>query len=1101
MGEAGRGTYEAPRLGVRFRPSRERTGACPFCLLHSLPALPAMNRFHTLAAALAATLLASCGDTSNAAASASEAATASLPPGTGVPDAGNPSALGLHLLDPHQDGRASSVELVDVGIARLVELWAHDQHDQPVLVARDFAVGPTYVGDGVASFLVTQPVLGVDRLVIDADVTDRGARGGRARFLAAAESAAATVPSLRDAGVAGAGLLSEVPRNAALVLRFDDLLDVSDLARTAPRVLTGWPATTPHDARVVPDAMHGGFAGSSRTFATTRLLVDLAVRSGEQTRSHRPVGLSPLGLAASDGDGPTAELRLSTVALGAAPVVRNLSGATVGAGAGSVDFQSATLDIVRPFRAGSATGAGQGFLGDMTPPRLVARADVRIVDPPQQDPVTPDIFTLPTVRFAGTGCAAAAQVGDIIVQTDLLAEVIAPSGPPVGRDVSNVRVLLLEFPAGWTGPGQWVTDGVGPARYDAPYDPAMDDRRVACLVGVSPDPLGAPSAPTRGVSPDADVTIWFNEPIDPDSLVDQDAALLGRSALPETGILDAREIFVATLGMGGDMESIVSSPLLPLTHSNGTSEVYHVTPRLGAGAARDLAGNALVESPGPIALSIDPDAPDANTDGFFLRHATVDELGTGGFDVDGQLLFDLVNERVRPRPVQRFSEYIDDSQAIIRQMTPFPFGVQTPLNPLGAKLQALWRYADVGFGLTDTGSINVDVEGLSWAPVGGQVIADQYAEFEIALAHSRFAPDEVPDPASLFPRFQNSGMRSPFDVNVPADLSLETVHDRSLGYTVSPGDIFQAPTGTALMPYPLNRGLSPDEFQRYTWRDTTLRTREGPASGGVEPQAYLLAQNLPIPSTPFYRPGQVQTIGLPLLMEFRTFPDANALGVNALRTALAVNSSSRPYFRAFSAGGVDQSGTTVVVDPDAETEANGGFNPGSIPPGQATFGRDNSVYLGAVDFVVRRSVVHSLWIDAGDQAAARAFEEPLVAVAGGSPDTRVEVSLRGASSIVLVTGGGTQFENDSDMNGVVDYVEDANFIDLYGDYYNDTGVLNHDTAAANSGLTFVSGDDAWKPGANEIAGARYVQLRYVLESDPVTGEVPELTATGVAWTD
>ena len=78
MGEAGRGTYEAPRLGVRFRPSRERTGACPFCLLHSLPALPAMNRFHTLAAALAATLLASCGDTSNAAASASEAATASL---------------------------------------------------------------------------------------------------------------------------------------------------------------------------------------------------------------------------------------------------------------------------------------------------------------------------------------------------------------------------------------------------------------------------------------------------------------------------------------------------------------------------------------------------------------------------------------------------------------------------------------------------------------------------------------------------------------------------------------------------------------------------------------------------------------------------------------------------------------------------------------------------------------------------------------------------------------------------------------------------------------------------------------------------------------
>jgi hypothetical protein len=37
--------------------------------------------------------------------------------------------------------------------------------------------------------------------------------------------------------------------------------------------------------------------------------------------------------------------------------------------------------------------------------------------------------------------------------------------------------------------------------------------------------------------------------------------------------------------------------------------------------------------------------------------------------------------------------------------------VQTPLSPLGSKLQALWRYCDLGFSVRDETKYDVDVVG------------------------------------------------------------------------------------------------------------------------------------------------------------------------------------------------------------------------------------------------------------------------------------------------------------------------------------------------------------------------------------------------------
>ena len=116
----------------------------------------------------------------------------------------------------------------------------------------------------------------------------------------------------------------------------------------------------------------------------------------------------------------------------------------------------------------------------------------------------------------------------------------------------------------------------------------------------------------------------------------------------------------------------------------------------------------------------------------------------------------------------------------------------------------------------------------------------------------------------------------------------------------------------------------------------------------------------------YYVANQVRADALPMMMEFKCFPDAGSVGLNAFDISLAANSSSKPYFRAFSTGGINTQGNTVLVLPDTEEEANGGFNPGSNPPGQKTFGLDNTFYIGAADFVTRISRVHSVWFEALD---------------------------------------------------------------------------------------------------------------------------------------
>ena len=247
---------------------------------------------------------------------------------------------------------------------------------------------------------------------------------------------------------------------------------------------------------------------------------------------------------------------------------------------------------------------------------------------------------------------------------------------------------------------------------------------------------------------------------------------------------------------------------------------------------------------------------------------------------------------------------------------------------------------------------------------------------------------------------------------------------------------------------------------------------------------------------PFYNSGELQSVALPLLIEFRCYPDDAAQGINVFDTSFAISTSDRPYFRAFSVDGINQQAQRVLVDPDLQSQANGGFNPASVPnSGAPTSGLDNQIYLGAADLVTRVSRSYSVWyqaVDADGQPVfgvhyspqvlePAPFEQPLGA--------EVQVAFRGATQI-----------NDESVAGA-EVRGNALSLDAYGDHYglDENGPVTHDSGNANLPISFLNGDDSWHEDISEIDGAAYYQLRLTFIANPTTRLRPEVSALAVAW--
>ncbi|MEM7307734.1 MAG: Ig-like domain-containing protein [Planctomycetota bacterium] len=997
---------------------------------------------------------------------------------------------GTFFNEQHEGGEASALHLLEAVWGRLVDVHDVDAAGQPSAapVFRDLVIEEGVQSDGQAYTLETNPASLRTRLVIHRTqgAPDDGA-GTFADLLAQARDDLSPILPKGDSP----GILppfSFVARNAALSLRFSDLLrddaGEAELLAQHVRLKTNYPPTVPYTSyRALFDPNHGGLVatGGGEEFHSTRVILDLTVSEAEAvggaTGAVNTLGLPP---SLTTTDQANVSLRLASEAApsaGVFSVLSNLSGSSLTTdGAGPVDLDSPTVDLVRAMRSGNPEDVNNGFLLDLDRPVLLG-GWAATLDAVLDDPAGEAGFEFVAQLTFQTPCRAQPAVGDVLELPGAFLEVTLPGAPPdAGGTVLDLHLRsLAEAPLG-------ASALVGAGLYQRPYESGLlADDLAGCWLSLDPPPGQAPASE---VAPGSRVTLRFSEPMDPASVLPFDTFLLSRTDVePEPD-----DLVVGEVRHSPDARVFDFLPLLPLAHTFGNAERYYA--QLAGDGVRDLAGNTPPALPELIGIELDPSAASELNGGVVLRFRSLDELvapdaAAGKNDFAGQYLFDAERELIRPRPVVRSSMSADSSNAVPAAMFAFPFGVQTPLSPLGSRMMTVWRHFDLGMSATDPAGYNLDVEGLSWSPLSTGVAADYYEDFEIRLGHSHYLPDEAPGALAK----PSSGLtESTFDANYHPDAAAaRIVHPRQKGYTVNPSDLYVGASGTFLMPFPLNRDPDPAEHVYFTWRDTGIRERGAPLSNGIDTGVEEVVGLVPAGATGGLAPPlQVPTVGLPLLMEFRCYPSEDGIGQNAFNISLAVIGSNKPNFRVFSTGGLDQTGILVQKDPDLEDTPSGGFNP--MAGGVETPAGDNSFYVGQLDVITRVSRVHSVWIDTGFSGTA--FLEPVLEPLGElqPQGTELLVAWRGASAI----GG----------DGAADFAFDAAHLDPYGDLRMDAGMPAAPVFLGSNGdVTFVPpGDESWKDSLAEVDGARFLQARLTFVSNAVTLLTPELSSLGVAFT-
>ncbi len=1073
---------------------------------------------------------------------------------------------GQYLVDDNFGGAATELRITRQFYGRLVNIVAFEDAalTQRTTVFQDYVVNPkSQSGWALPDFeLETNQVTGVQTLVIYRDFSDETRNGGRDQFLSLLSLAESGVRPIADNGFVGAGTYSMVPRNATIVVVFDDLVDPATINSASVRLLVGEPTIIPFEARFLPDPNHGGVADYDGQpgveFYSTRLLVDPAVSEVESFNSDPAVSVNTIGFPASnEADLANVELRFPTLALAGQqqPLLQNPTAhALTTSSNGTFDFGSPGRELVRAFRSGGETAVtndpSNGFLPDETAPTLIGSLSAVLLDSPATAPgVDPLIFNLSRVQFVSSACAQAPAPGDLISQGPYFAEVLNSTSVSPGGLAQNVLVRLLAFPPAFD-PAQFTTI-LGPVQYVVPFIPAEDSSRSQCFISVSPAPPDA-NAPVSNVAPGATFRFRFSEAIDPNLFEPYESFRLLRN-VPDpfsTTPIPAGDFIPGVVRNSTSFQEFRFEPELPLSHSQGDGESYFLDFPGGDRTPKDLAGNPVTGLLSPLEITVDPSAPDAPTGGRVIRFESTDDEAPFGdpnsanvidtFEKPewfGQIVFDLERGRVRGRPVVRTQVVCSQNNEVVAAMQP-GVGTTLPLSPYGARTQILWRYIDFGDDLPLTrdndvaqdlnyAQINLDIEGVSLSPLGGNPVFESYPEFQMSMAHSENLPDEVIDPLSGALILPNSGLGNTFNTNIVdgANDPLKVVHPRAAGYTINPGDQTLAPDGTSLIPTPMNQGVPASQKEYYTWRDTGIRTRGGFSGAGapVARQAQITGLgpvaeletmmgpdcNQPGLANPFYLGEEVRTAALPLLVEFRCYPTGNATSSNIFAHQLA-HTSTLPGFRAYSAGGRDETGTLNLVNPDSENLANGGFDPTSTPAGAPLPGVDNALYFGALDLVVRVSRAHSLFYEALDPLGIGAFSAPTFAEPVIFPElqpqgTSVEFAYRGAVTIIAIAGEDASrqdaygdFYQTKPINYTASPMEDPT-IELRGNASCWDGSFSYEVADQNGLTGFLNNDDSWKTDVLNVTGARFLQVRMSFISNASTGLVPEVAALGLSW--
>ena len=529
---------------------------------------------------------------------------------------------GLYFEDEHAGGGRARLRLVEILWGRLVNVHGIDASgattSEPVM--RDLVVNESLIDDQEDVAVETNPITQEARLILQRvpGAPDAGDGTFETLLRSTMTSLFGVAPKNEDG--AGGTPYSYVARNAALVLRFDDLLDDSETSAREMvervRILTGYPPEVPLGARIVFDPNHGGVSGGR--FHSTRLIVDLTVSEAEAADSPLPLDLNSVGLPRSDRTSPAANvtLRIPTrIAPGAGQfsLLCNLAGRALDPDAsGPFDPASPTLDVVRAMRSGSDEDVNNGFLFDPEPPHLVGTWPCTVLDAQEAQPGSFDWIL--DVRFT-TPCRKTPASGDVVTIGDSALEVsesaVAPDDD--GRTELRARVLNVRAPA--------RSELIGLATYQNLFSAGLIVDR-GCWARFSPSPQVYPST---GVSSLARTTFRFSEPMDPGSARPFDSLITVRGS--QTTPADSASLIVGRIQTSRDLRDLTFVPSVPYAHA-GNSPLYHVRLVDGDGVT-DLAGNELTEPIPAVEFTIDPFSPHANNDSFVFRFDTVDELEPG----------------------------------------------------------------------------------------------------------------------------------------------------------------------------------------------------------------------------------------------------------------------------------------------------------------------------------------------------------------------------------------------------------------------------------------------------------------------------------------